>query len=58
MPNAAEASAIISALYHFPQSFNIEITPNVSLDVLMIPYSSASAEDSAITDWFFDHDLM
>ena len=35
-----------------------EYIPKVSLDVLIIAYNSASADDNAITDWFLDQDLM
>ena len=58
MPNAADASAIISAVNRRLQSFNMDIIPNVSLDVFIIAYNSASADDNAITDWFFDHDII
>ena len=35
----------------------IEAIPRVSLAVFIMPYNFASADDKAITDWFFDHDL-
>ena len=58
IPSAADASAIRSASTLISQSHKIDAMPNVSLAVFMIPYSSASADDKAIVDWFFDQDFI
>ena len=58
IPSAADASAITSASNLSFQSHRIDAMPNVSLAHSIIPYSSASADDQAIVDWFFDQDLI
>lgn len=50
IPNAAQASAMMSAFIGTSQSLSIDIIPNVSPHVLIIPYNSASADGRAMTD--------
>ena len=58
IPSAADASAIRSASTLIFQSYRIDAIPNVSLAGLGFPYNSASADDKAIVDWFFDQDFI